>query len=149
MEYPIMSSIKNPINWVYIFIFILTSTLLPLFSCKESTEGENKEIELPNTNITYYKHLQELFVVKCASAPGCHSQIDQASGLNLVDYNDIMTHTVENELIVQPQHGEISILYRILIEDTRGRLRMPLNGPYLNSNNTNGVKIWIDEGANP
>lgn len=42
--------------------------------------------------------------------------------------------------------GENSILYQILLTDVLGRPRMPLDGPYLNTNNSNGVKTWIDEG---
>lgn len=118
-----------------------------VIACKESTKSE-EEIVLPESNLTYFKHMQKLFNVKCAT-PGCHNYLDQQGGLDMTDYTSIMTHTVEGELIVIPEHGEQSFLYRILIENYKGRLRMPYNGPYLNSNNTNGVKVWIDEGANP
>jgi hypothetical protein len=144
-----MISIKNKKRYIFALLFIFVSNLLYLFACKESTKAEDEEIELPQSDLTYFKHMQELFIVKCASAPGCHGQVDQAKGLNLTDYNDIMVHTVQGELIVQPENGDASFLYRILLEDTMGRPRMPYNGPYLNTNNTTGVKTWIDEGANP
>ena len=116
-------------------------------ACKESTKSE-EEIVLPESNLTFFKHMQKLFNVKCAT-PGCHNYLDQKGDLDMTDYTVIMTKTVLGEPIVKPEDGENSFLYRILIENYKGQLRMPLNGPYLNSNNTNGVKVWIDEGANP
>jgi hypothetical protein len=136
---------KLPILHFLILLFVVVNIIL--IACKESTKSE-EEIVLPESNLTYFRHMQKLFNVKCAT-PGCHTYLDQAGNLDLTDYAAIMTKTVEGELIVIPEYGEQSFLYRILIENYKGQLRMPLNGPYLNSNNTNGVKIWIDEGAKP
>ena len=135
---------KNPTVLHFLFlIFVLV--IIILIACKESTKPE-EEIILPKSNLTYSKDILKLFNVKCAT-PNCHNYLDQAGDLDLTDYNAIMIKTVEGEPIVMPENGETSFLYRILIENYKGGFRMPLNGPYLNSNNTNGVKVWIDEGA--
>jgi len=42
--------------------------------------------------------------------------------------------------------GEASYLYRVLISTVPGTTRMPKNLPILSANNTNAVKVWIDEG---
>ena len=137
---------KNPTVLHFLFLIFLL-VIISLIACKESTKSD-EEIILPQSNITYFKHIQKLFSVKCA-APGCHNYLDHSGELDLTDYTSIMTKSVENELIVIPGYGEQSFLYRILLEDYKGEIRMPPNGPYLNSNNTNAVKVWIDEGAEP
>ena len=137
---------KNPTVLHFLFLIFLL-VIISLIACKESTKSD-EEIILPQSNITYFKHIQKLFSVKCA-APGCHNYLDHSGEHDLTDYTSIMTKSVENELIVIPGYGEQSFLYRILLEDYKGEIRMPPNGPYLNSNNTNAVKVWIDEGAEP
>lgn len=49
--------------------------------------------------------------------------------------------------LITPGSGAGSFLYQILLTDIAGRQRMPRGGPYLNNNNIEGVRIWIDEGA--
>jgi hypothetical protein len=133
-----------------IFNLVTLTTIgasLILFGCKKSTNSE-EEIILPESDITYFKHIQKLFGAKCAT-PGCHTYLDRAGDLDLTNYPEIMTKTVQGELIVIPEFGEQSFLYIILMQNYKDTPKMPLDGPYLNSNNTEGVKIWIDEGAKP
>ena len=127
--------------------------LIGISSCSDT--GQNPadvDITLPDSNLTFIEDMRPFFIAKCASRSGCHSFSDQAGGLDLTDYQAIISHTVftdfGNEQLVIQGDGNSSFLYRILLNDGEGgRPRMPLDGPpYLNQNNTNGVKIWINEG---
>jgi len=138
---------KKTHNLLNLVTFTVTITILMLVACKKSTKSE-EEIVLPESDITYFQHIQKLFGAKCAT-PGCHTYLDRAGDLDLTNYPEIMTKTVQGELIVIPEFGEQSFLYIILKQNYKDTPKMPLDGPYLNSNNTNGVKVWIDEGAKP
>ena len=137
----------------YLNIFIsLFTLLLGIFACSETGQNPSDvDITLPDSNLTYIDDMRPFFIAKCASRSGCHSFIDQEGGLHFNDYPSIRNHIVKtefcNEPLVIPGDGDNSILYKILLIDGEcGLLRMPEDGPYLNQNNTNGVKIWIDEG---
>jgi hypothetical protein len=134
-------------NIANILTLTMTLAILTLFACKESTEPE-EEIILPENDLTYSEDIFKLFSAKCAT-PGCHNSLDRSGNLDLTNYPEIMIKTVDNETIVKPGDGEQSFLYRILLENYKGRIRMPLDRAMLNSNNRNGVKVWIDEGAKP
>lgn len=121
--------------------------------CSDSgTDPQDKPIVLPDSNLTYNDHIYPLFLLKCGSRDGCHSFINPARNLVLIDYNTIINYTLYDppspQLILE-NNGANSPLYLVLLPgDNLGIPRMPKDGPYLNSNQYNGVKIWIDEGAN-
>jgi len=127
--------------------------LILISACSETGQDPSDvDIKLPDSNLTYNDDMRPFFITKCASRSSCHSFSDQAGGLHFNDYLSIRSHVVNtefcNEQLVIPGDGNNSILYRILLIDGEcGLPRMPIDGPpYLNQNNTNGVKTWIDEG---
>ncbi len=132
-------------------LIISASFLVLIFlpACKDSgTSPEDVEIVLPDGDLNYFDHMQELFVLKCASRGGCHSSSDRAGNLDLTDYQDITTHVVGGSVpLVLPGNGQSSFLYLILRDNYLGTPRMPLDGPYLNTNHVEGVKRWIDGGV--
>lgn len=134
---------KNPIRT----IFILAIALAVIYSCKdEGTNPEDQVFTLPDSNLTYTDHIRPMFVSKCSSRSGCHSSVDQAGNLDLTNYQDIRQHLVNGSIpLVFSGDGENSILYQILLTPVLDRPRMPVDGPYLNTNNSRGVKTWIDE----
>jgi len=135
----------------YIWFFLLVAVgLAVITACKDNgTNPEDQVFVLPDSNITYIDHIQPMFIAKCASQSGCHSTADQEGGLNLTDYQAIRLHVVNGSIpLVIDGDGKNSPLYLILLSPYLGRRRMPPEGPYLNTNNSNGVKIWIDEGLN-
>lgn len=138
---------KKKQNIFNLVILTVIGAILLLFACKKSTKSE-EEIVLPESDLTYSKDILKLFSAKCAT-PGCHTYLDRAGDLDLTNYPEIMIKTVQGQPIVKPEDGEHSFLYVILKQNYIETPRMPLDGPYLNSNNTNGVKVWIDEGARP
>ena len=125
---------------LFIFGLIFTAAVLLVISCsKDSTNPSEKEFVL------------RFFLAKCASQNGCHSTVDNAGGLDLTNYQDIMIHIVQTDAgpvrLVEPGNANGSFLYPILISDYLGKRQQPPDGPYLNANNASGVKTWIDEGA--
>ncbi len=138
------------------FFFIPLSVLLLLtvfsYACKDNgTNPQDKEFVLPDSNLTYTDDVGPMLIAKCGSNSGCHNPSDKAGGLDITNYTEIVTHWVTGEFgaekLVVPGSGSTSFLYRVLLDNLLETPRMPLNGPFLNSNNINGVKVWIDEGA--
>ena len=107
---------------------------------------------LPASNLTYTDHIKRLFRLKCGSENGCHSHLNTGGppirGLDLTSYQSILIHLIDgSEPIIVPGQSEQSFLYKILLGQISDRHQMPKNNPPLNSNDINGVKVWIDEGA--
>jgi hypothetical protein len=143
---------QHTIVYILLSTIIILSCALGISSCSdEGTNPADQDIILPDSDLTYFDDIRPLFIAKCASQSGCHSFSDQVNGLDLTDYLVTINHIVEDtdigsEPLVISGNGAASFLYRILMDNEGGRPRMPLSGPpYLNRNNTDGVKIWIDE----
>jgi hypothetical protein len=112
----------------------------------------DNSIVLPESNLNYTDHLSYLFQVRCGSENGCHSHLNTggppARGLDITDYDDLINHIIDDSTnLIIPGQGEQSFLYKILLGPVSGRPQMPKDRPPLNSNNTNGIRGWIDEGA--
>jgi hypothetical protein len=132
-------------------LLIVLSAIILIISnaCDKGTDPQDRVFVLPDSNLTYANNIQNLLVAKCTSRSGCHSTSDQAGGLDLTNYYAIINHYINGNIpLVINGDGENSALYRILLAAYLDKPRMPLDGPYLNTNNSNGVKIWIDEGLN-
>lgn len=122
------------------------------YACKDSgNDHQDKEFVLPDSNLTFIVDIGPLFLAKCGTNSGCHNPIDKKGGLDITNHLAIITHWVTSEFgsekLVIAGSGETSFLYRVLLQNLPQTPRMPLDGPYLNSNNTNGVKTWIHEGV--
>ena len=130
---------------------VLIALILISYSCKDSgTNPQDKEFVLPDSNLTF-DDVGPMLLAKCGSNSGCHNPTDKAGGLDITNYQAIMLHRVQSEfgsaILVIPGSGEASFLHQILLQTSLGIPRMPKDGPFLNSNNINGVRIWINEGA--
>ena len=132
-------------------IILIVLTIIS-YACKDDgTNPQDQEFVLPDSNLTYLDDIGPLFLAKCGSNSGCHNPIDKAGGLDITNYQAIILHHVDTEYgivsLLIPGNGEGSFLHQVLFQNFLATRRMPADGPYLNSNNTNGVKTWIDEGA--
>lgn len=98
------------------------------------------DVVFPEANVSYARHVQSLFNTTCALA-GCHDDISRQSNLSLTSYQNA---TARPGIIV-PFRADASVL----VQRIEGRLqpRMPLNRSPLNTNQINGIKTWINEGA--
>jgi hypothetical protein len=115
-------------------------------------EVVDNSIVLPESNLVFTDHIQPLFRLRCGSENGCHAYTNTggppARGLEMINYQALMTHSIDgSEPLIIPGEGEQSFLYNILLGPIAGRPQMPKDRKQLNTNNINGIKTWIDEGA--
>ena len=131
----------NQILKIICILFIL----IIIVGCSDSGTEPQDNIILPDSLLNFNDHIYPLFTAKCSSRSACHAISSPAAGLILIDYNEIITHYMTNapsELLINSGNGEGSPLYQVLIQqDYLGVPRMPYEGPYLNSNQYEGIKI--------
>jgi len=115
-----------------------------MLSCKDQTnQNLTSNIVFPDSLVSFSKQVQPLFQQTCA-ASGCHGGSQQAANLNLeID----PWHSLINYVppIVLVKNGTNSLL--VMRIDGRTPPQMPLRSQPLSTNQINGVKKWIDEGA--
>ena len=123
-------------------LFIVCAFMMT--SCKDQTNQSNtSNIIFPDSNVSYTKQVEPLFQQTCAQA-GCHSGDQPAANLDLqID----AWHSLINYLppLIIVKNGNNSPLVKYL--DGRLLPQMPLRSQPLTTNQINGVKKWIDEGA--
>lgn len=111
------------------------------WTCKDNVTGTNiSNIVFPDSNVSYGKQVEPLFLAACA-IPQCHTSDVRAGDLSLETYSDAM----ERVDIIVPKHPEISLL--ILWINGSRTPQMPIGLPPLNSNQIHGLSRWILEGA--
>jgi hypothetical protein len=123
---------------------LLLFAVVGLWSCKDQiTEPNQSNIVFPASNISYSKHIDPLFQQRCAVA-GCHSSTTASEELDLTmpSYNSLMNH--QPRLVVSGASNNSLLIQRL---DGRIQPVMPPIPPPLTSNQINGIKKWIDEGA--
>jgi hypothetical protein len=122
-----------------ILILIITIPFIWVIGCEDSS-GPNSGIEFPDVNVSYNSHVQPLFNQSCAISL-CHNDQSMASNLSLTSY---LNATARPGIII-PFDAPNSIL----IQRIEGSLmpQMPLNRPRLTPNQINGLRQWIEEGA--
>lgn len=115
--------------------------LFSIWSCKDDiTGGGASSIVFPDSNISYGKYVQPLFLDACA-IPQCHTSDFRAGGLSFETYTDVM----ETPGVVWRGNPDASSL----VKSIEGSIqpRMPLDLPPLTSNQIKGIRRWILEGA--
>ena len=139
---------KTPKNYSLVLsLLIIVFSIVCAFtlpSCKDQTnQNLTSNIVFPASGVSFNKQVGPLFQQTCV-ASGCHGGSQPAANLNLeVD----AWHSLIDFLpqIVIPNHGSTSPLVLYL----NGGLapQMPLRQSPLTTNQINGVKTWINEGA--
>jgi hypothetical protein len=118
---------------------MLLSLLSP--SCKDQTLGPRTEIVFPDSNISFINYVEPLFRQKCVS---CHNSSLPNGNLNL-DVDNMWQALIDYQGFVIPGHGDTSPLV-LCLEGESDFPPMPPGHP-LTTNQINGIKKWIDEGA--
>ena len=123
---------------------IIPIILILFLSCKEQTTEEYKDtIVFPEKDISFTKHMEPLFMQKCAISY-CHTSGSPYTAL------DLTTPNAWNNLMYY-QYGTLVVAKDtncVLLQRLKGILpRMPKDRDPLNDNQLNGVKQWILEGA--
>lgn len=123
---------------VILNIIVLLSLIL--VSCDDQINVPADE-DIPDSNISYNKHIQPIFNVRCATA-GCHDDQTKAAGLSLTTYQN----TTANYVFVYPGNPDASLL--VLSVEGRSTYPMPPPGrPPLSQKQIKAIRTWVKEGA--
>lgn len=121
-----------------IFFIIISYTS----GCKDQITGNEIDNRIiPDSNVSYSQDIQPVFNLKCANA-GCHEDATRAGGISLTT----CANTKADPSIVFPGEPDNSRL--IWAIEGIGNYPMPPVGyPPLTTNQINGIRTWIKEGA--
>ena len=113
-----------------------------LWTCKDTiTDGGYDDIVFPDSNVSYGRHVEPLFLRACA-IPGCHDDNTQAGDLSLETYQAARARVG----MIIPGDPDNSLLVRRIEGQLGGRMPPPPL-PDLNVNQIKGIRTWIREGA--
>lgn len=98
-----------------------------------------EDVIFPASNVSYSRHVQPLFDLGCAFS-GCHSGADQAGGLSLASYFDVIQETG----LVLPGDSSRSVLVQIVREKLP---HSPLIRSIIDQDQARGIAVWVHEGA--
>ncbi len=126
------------------FLLFLMAAAFLAGSCKDKiTDPNANPIVFPSSNVSYSKQVDPLFQQRCALS-GCHVGSSAQAGLDLQtpSYNNLIDHQPR---LVNPGASSNSLL----VQRITGQIapQMPYLSQPLNSNQIDGIKKWIDEGA--
>ena len=125
---------------INIALFIIFIALVSYTGCKDTTAGiDNKPI--PSSNVSYNEYIAPLFLTKCANS-GCHDDATRAGGISLTSW----VGATDPNIVVRGDSKTSTLVWSI--ERIAGIPPMPPVGySALTINQINGIKTWIDEGA--
>ncbi len=125
-----------------VFIGLIFLTCWTSWNCEETITGGSADIVFPDSNVSYGRHVEPLFIRTCAFSP-CHSHDAMADGLSLENYQDAISS--KSGVILPGDTTNSRLIWRI--EGKHNTVQMPLNRPALTDNQKRGLKIWILENA--
>ena len=143
----------------FLIFFGVVCGFIFLFSCSEGTNPNDKKFVLPEKDLSFYDDIEPLFNARCGLESGCHSPTDNNHLLypDLVNRDGLVYHplsTTGEQLVnldVDPINPQSSILYLILYEgyptEYYDQMPPPSIKEPLTTNQLNGIKQWIREGA--
>jgi hypothetical protein len=134
---------KSSVKFVF-FILIVTLIAWQSWNCKDDVAGNDlNNIVFPDSNVSYHKQVEPLFLNGCAIPGGCHAGDPPADGLSLETWLDAR----DKVGVIVPRFPEESRLIWAIEGRNPGKERMPLSRPPLNANQIKGLRRWITEGA--
>lgn len=110
-------------------------------SCKDDVTDTNN-IVFPDSNISYGQTVDPLFQSSCAFS-GCHDSQTRAGNYSMESWYDVVGS--DPGVVLAGDTVNSRLVWRI--EGKNNLVRMPLDRPPLNTNQINGLKKWIKEGA--
>jgi hypothetical protein len=117
--------------------------LLLYLGCEDSTSNIDDD-EIPQTNVSYSKHIQPIFNIKCVN---CHGVGVTEAGLDLTTWSG----TIADPSIVVPTEPDNSKLVWTIDQPPKPGFPVmpPIGSPYfpVTQNQLRGIKTWIAEGA--
>jgi len=132
---------------------------LLLFDCSKGTSPDENRFVLPDSNLSFYQHIEPLLEYRCAES-GCHSSTDTDNKLlyiELVNKMELINHRLSStgehliDISLHRSEPERAPFYRII---SVGYPSSPqdLMPPYdrrlpLSENQIAGIRQWIAEGC--
>jgi hypothetical protein len=122
-----------------LLIFLLVSIIVISQNCDDTiTSTDIDNLVMPDSNVSYSKHIAPVFEVKCVS---CHNSSRSEAGLDLSSW----VNATRDPSIIFPGSDSTSILVWTI---ERIPPYPPMPPPeWLKRNHINGIRIWIREGA--
>ena len=127
-----------------------------LFCSDDGLAPDRINYVIPESNISYYDHLQPMFNGKCGFGSQCHSVENKYNSL-FFDFKDVFIDYVISETgakLVDPLlHKESPDLAPLYILVTQRYVSLERQPPLsygrepLTENQINGIRQWIAEGA--
>lgn len=123
--------------------FVVLIFSIVVFSCKDITGPDSSldGIVFPESNIDYYRTIQPLFNIGCATE-GCHDVKTKASNLDLSSYLSFKQRFYD--VVIVRDTAKSRLIWSI--EGQLGSAPMPPQRS-LTANQIRGFKQWIMEGA--
>jgi hypothetical protein len=116
-----------------------------VWSCKDEILGPKlSDIVFPSSNISYQNQVQPLFNVGCGGQNNaCHGPLTfDVAGFSLDDY---LNATSRVDIIVRGTPDASKLI--LVIEGKAPPKMPPTNQPQLNTNQIQGLRKWVQEGA--
>ena len=141
------------------FICALIIQLLHNGCSDEGTNPNDKKFVLPESDVSFYEHIEPLFNARCGLGSGCHSPTDIQNPLlynDLVNRDALIYHPLSStceqliDLSIHQNNPHLAPLYLILAEgypSFENWMPPPNRTEPLNENQLNGIRQWISEGA--
>ncbi len=122
-------------------ILLLTFILIVFSSCDDTILTD---VEIPESNVSYSRHIQPIFNVYCNSSI-CHSREGNAGDIILESWTELKAAFPP---IVVDFNPEESKLYLSIIGQSPYPMPKEGSGTLpLTEKQINGIKTWIEEGA--
>ncbi|PKL83775.1 MAG: hypothetical protein CVV24_03410 [Ignavibacteriae bacterium HGW-Ignavibacteriae-3] len=131
------------IKFLINILFIISFAALFFISACDDTSNitEIDSVTIPSQNVSYSQHIQPVLTAKCARA-GCHDDQTASGGLSLTSYSS----TTASYLVVAPGYPQSSSLVTS-VQGMTTRPMPPVGFPPLITNQIDGIKTWVKEGA--
>ena len=140
---------------INIFIVLLFSYLF--FFCSDTgVSPDQANYVIPDKDVSYYRDLQPMFNGKCGFGSNCHSGENPYNALFFNSKEGFMNYTISFngdpliDLAKDQENPDNSTILNLL-KGTYATFTLPHPSEYnrepLNSNQINGIKIWISEGC--
>jgi hypothetical protein len=115
------------------FYAVLLISGIFISACDDTSTNIDNE-EIPDSNVSFSKHIQPIFNAKCVS---CHGVGTTEGEVNLTTWSGTMTVVFPNE----PDNSRL-----VWVIELNPGIPHP-QFPYLTAKQINGVRTWIEEGA--
>ena len=125
--------------FINLLLFLIFTSIV-FIACDDTLPTE---IPIPEKDVSYAKHIQPIFNNHCNNS-GCHNSEDNAGGVSLTSYGDLFATPF---LIIKYSPNE-SHLYLAVSGQSISLMPPPYGNAFpLSDNQINGIKTWIEEGA--